>query len=239
MNQTRHIVSSFDDDLQKISARLSEMGGLVEEQLASSISALSKRDSELAQEVIATDKRLDAMETQLEQNAIQVMALRQPMASDLRNVVAALKVSSTLERMGDLAKNIAKRTLILNQSDPLRMMGSISRMGKQTQSLTAEALSAYSAQDTAQAVAVWKRDVEIDEMHNSIFRELTTYMMEDPRTIGLCSQLMFVVKNLERIGDHATFIAEMTYFVVEGKALTDDRPKSNEWDEIDPENGAG
>ena len=235
MNQSKHIVSAFDQDLRGISAKISEMGGLAEEQLGSAIEALRNRDAELANEVIASDKRLDDMEMALEQSAIEIMALRQPMASDLRDVVAALKVSSTLERIGDLAKNVAKRTLILNQSDPLRVVSSITRMGKQTQSLTAEALNAYTSRDTGLAVSVWKRDVEIDEMHNSIFRELTTYMMEDPRTIGLCSQLMFVAKNLERIGDHATFIAEMTYFVVEGKPLTDDRPKSNEWDDIDGE----
>lgn len=213
------------------------MGGMAEEQLGSAIEALRTRDSELAQEVITSDKQLDSMEMQLEQSAIQVMALRAPMADDLREVIAALKISSTLERMGDLAKNIAKRTLILSQSDPLRVISSIVRMGKQTQSLTSDALHAYALRDKDKAIEVWKRDVEIDEMHNSIFRELTTYMMEDPRNIGLCSQLMFVVKNLERIGDHATFVAEMTYFVVEGKPLGDDRPKSSEWDELSGDAG--
>lgn len=230
--QSKHIVTAFDQDLRGISARISEMGGLAEEQLGHAIEALRERDSELAQEIIRVDKRLDAMEMRLEQSAIEVMALRQPMADDLREVVAALKISSTLERIGDLAKNIAKRTLLLNQDEPIRVMNSVVRLGKQTQTLMTEALDAYTARDTALSVAVWKRDVEIDEMHNSIFRELTTYMMEDPRTIGLCSQLLFVVKNFERIGDHTTFIAEMTYFVVEGKPLGDDRPKSNDWDEI-------
>lgn len=206
------------------------MGGLAEEQLGSAIEAMRDRDTALAQEVIRIDKRLDQMEMDLEQAAIEVMALRQPMASDLREVVAALKIASTLERIGDLAKNIAKRTIVLNQSENVKVVSSIARMGKQTQTLVAEVLDAYTARDTALAVSVWKRDFEIDEMHNSIFRELTTYMMEDQRTIGLCSQLLFVVKNLERIGDHATFIAEMTYFVVEGKPLGDDRPKSNHWD---------
>ncbi|MEM7686681.1 MAG: phosphate signaling complex protein PhoU, partial [Pseudomonadota bacterium] len=205
-------------------------------QLGSSIEALRERDSELAEEIIRVDKRLDNMEMRLEQSAIEVMALRQPMADDLREVVAALKVASTLERIGDLAKNIAKRTLVLNQSEPLRVVSSVTRLGKQVQTLLAEALDAYTVRDKALAVAVWKRDVEIDEMHNSIFRELTTYMMEDPRTIGHCSQLLFVVKNLERIGDHTTFIAEMTYFVTEGRQLSDDRPKSNDWDELKPGN---
>ncbi|MEL6997454.1 MAG: phosphate signaling complex protein PhoU [Pseudomonadota bacterium] len=233
--RSKHIVTAFDADLRAISARISEMGGLAEEQLGSSIEALRERDSELAEEIIRVDKRLDNMEMRLEQSAIEVMALRQPMADDLREVVAALKIASTLERIGDLAKNIAKRTLVLNQSEPLRVVSSVTRLGKQVQTLLAEALDAYTVRDKALAVAVWKRDVEIDEMHNSIFRELTTYMMEDPRTIGHCSQLLFVVKNLERIGDHTTFIAEMTYFVTEGRQLSDDRPKSNDWDELKPE----
>ena len=232
MQQSGHIVSAFDQDLRGISSRIAEMGGLAEEQLTSAIAALESRDSELAEEVIRSDKRLDQMELELEQAAIQLMALRQPMANDLREVVAALKIASALERMGDLAKNVAKRTLVLNQEPALKVIGSISRMGKQVQTLAAEALDAYTARDPALSVSVWKRDVEIDEMHNSIFRELTTYMMEDQRTIGLCSQLLFVVKNFERIGDHCTFIAEMTYFVVEGKPLGDDRPKSNEWGDL-------
>ncbi|MEM1160072.1 MAG: phosphate signaling complex protein PhoU [Pseudomonadota bacterium] len=232
MEQAPHIRSAFDDDLRNISARIAEMGGLAEEQLTQAIEAMALRDSELAAEIVRADKRLDNMEVALEKAAIEVMALRQPMASDLREVVAALKIASALERIGDLAKNVAKRTLVLNQSQPIKVMASIGRMGKQTQTLMTEALDAYTVRDTALAVSVWKRDVEIDEMHNSIFRELITYMMEDPRTIGFCSQLLFVVKNLERIGDHTTFIAEMTYFVATGKPLGDDRPKSNEWDDI-------
>lgn len=232
MVQAKHIVTAFDQDLRGISARISEMGGLAEEQLGSAIEAMKTRDSALAQEVVNSDKLLDKMEMDLEQSAIEVMALRQPMANDLRELVAALKIASALERIGDLAKNVAKRTMVLNQNPPMKVIASVARMGKQTQSLMAEALDAYTARDTALSVSVWKRDVEIDEMHNSIFRELTTYMMEDQRTIGLCSQLLFVVKNFERIGDHTTFIAEMTYFVVEGKPLGDERPKSNDWDEL-------
>ncbi len=229
---SKHIVSAFDQDLQAISSRIAEMGGLAEEQLGSAIEALQNRDSELASEVIRSDKRLDRMEAQLEKMAVEVVALRQPMASDLREVIAALKIASALERIGDLAKNVAKRTLILNQSGPVRVMSSVVRMGKQTRTLMAEALDAYTARDAALSVSVWKRDVEIDEMHNSIFRELITYMMEDPRTITLCSQLLFVVKNFERIGDHTTFIAEMTYFAVQGRPLGEDRPKSSNWQEI-------
>ena len=232
MQQTRHIRSAFDDDLSRISTRISEMGGLAEEQLASALEAMTTRDSDMANDVIQSDKRLDAMEMTLEQATIEVIALRQPMATDLREVVAALKVASALERIGDLAKNVAKRTLVLNQSQPLKVISSIARMGKQAQTLMAEALDAYTARDKALAVSVWRRDIEIDEMHNSIFRELITYMMEDPRTISLCSQLLFVVKNLERIGDHTTFIAEMTYYVATGEPLTEDRPKRNSGEEF-------
>jgi len=224
---TRHIVSSFDQDLRGISARISEMGGLAEQQLAQSLEAIANRDTELAEQVIASDRRLDDMEIKLEAAAVQILALRQPMANDLREIVAALKIASTLERIGDLAKNIAKRARVVNQSQPLKVAGSIVRMGKQVQALLAEVLDAYAARDTALAVSVWKRDLEIDEMYNSLFRELVTYMMEDPRVIGLGTQLHFVAKNLERIGDHTTFIAEMTHFVVEGKPLVDDRPKGD------------
>ena len=228
----RHIRKAFDDDLRGIAARIAEMGGLAEEQLQSAIETMVERDSVLAEQVIRADRRLDEMEMELERSAIEIMALRQPMADDLREVVASLKIASTLERIGDLAKNIAKRAIILNQSPPTKVINSVARMGRQTRTLMAESLDAYTARDEALAVAVWHRDIEIDEMHNSIFRELTTYMMEDQRTIGLCSQLLFVVKNFERIGDHSTFIAEMTYFVVTGQPLGDDRPKSNDWDEI-------
>ncbi|MBK0399218.1 phosphate signaling complex protein PhoU [Limibaculum sp. M0105] len=222
-----HIVSSFDEELQKITARISEMGGLAEEELSMALEAVRLRDGALARKVIESDDRLDMMDARLEHDAIQMLALRQPVASDLREIVAALKVSSTLERIGDLAKNIAKRTQVLNEGQPLRVTGSILRMGKLTQTLFAEVLDAYTSRNTSMAVSVWKRDVEVDEMYNSIFRELTTYMMEDPRVISLCSQLLFVAKNLERIGDHATFISEMTYYVVEGEQLGDDRPKGD------------
>lgn len=228
----KHIVRSFDEDLQALGAQIAEMGGLAEEQLTRALEAVANRDSELADAVIAADKRLDYMEHTLEDAAIQIMALRQPMAGDLREVVSAIKISSTLERIGDLAKNIAKRAKFVNQAQPLKVSSSIVRMGKQTQRLVSDTLDAYTARDTALALAVWERDVEIDEMYNSLFRELITYMMEDPRVIGLCSQLLFVAKNLERIGDHATFIAEMTYYVVEGRPLGDDRPKGEPMGEM-------
>jgi phosphate transport system protein len=222
---TGHIVTAFDAELKNLSARISEMGGLAEEQLGEALEALRLRDTALAEEVIRADKRLDSLDLEFEEKAIQILALRQPMASDLREVVAAIKIASTLERIGDLAKNIAKRTIYLNEHPPVKVSNSIVRMGRQVQGLVSEVLDAYTAKDTDLAVSVWNRDAEIDDIHNSIFRELITYMMEDPHLIGLCSQLLFVSKNLERIGDHATFVAEMTYYVVEGAPLADDRPK--------------
>ncbi len=206
------------------------MGGLAEELLAHALEAVQRRDHDLAAEVVARDKALDRMEAELEQRAIRTLALRQPMASDLRETIAALKVASTLERIGDLAKNIARRSQYLTRNQPVRLAAPVVRMGRQTLTQLTEVLDAYTARDTALAVAVWNRDVEIDEIYNSLFRELITYMMEDPRTISTCSQLMFVAKNLERIGDHTTFIAEMAYYMVEGEPLGDGRPKGEPMD---------
>jgi len=234
---TRHLVTALDAELQTISARISEMGGLAEEQLDEALEAVRLRDSAMAEAVIAADARLDRLEMQFEERAIQTLALRQPMAGDLREVVAAIKIASTLERIGDLAKNIARRGTYLNQHQPVKVSSSIVRMGRQVQTLLSEVLDAYTARDTALAVSVWNRDVEIDDMHNSIFRELITYMMEDPQLIGICSQLLFITKNLERIGDHTTFISEMTYYVVEGTPLAHDRPKGEPINAVLPRTG--
>ena len=227
-----HIVSAFDTDLQRLQAKISEMGGLAEELLSHALEAVQRRDADLAAQVVERDKALDRMEAALEQLAIRTLALRQPVAVDLRETIAALKIASTLERIGDLSKNIAKRSQFLSRNQPIRLSAPVVRMGRQTLVQLTEVLDAYIARDTALAVAVWRRDVEIDEIYNSLFRELITYMMEDPRTIGMCSQLMFVAKNLERIGDHTTFIAEMAYYVVEGEPLGDDRPKGDPVDTL-------
>ncbi len=220
-----HIVSAFDDDLIAVQARISEMGGLAEDLLSSALEAVKNRDPQLAQEVIARDKRLDALEVDVERLTTRVIALRQPMAGDLRILISALKMASTLERVGDLSKNIARRAVYLASARPVKISSSIVRMGTQTLGQLTEVLDAYTSKDTALAVAIWRRDVEIDEIYNSIFREVVTYMMEDPRTIGLGSQLLFIAKNLERIGDHTTHLAEMVYYIVEGEPLGDDRPK--------------
>lgn len=220
-----HIVSAFDDDLIMVQAKLSEMGGLAEDLLSNALEAIETRDPSLAQEVIARDKRLDALELEVETLATRVIALRQPMAQDLRLLISALKMASTLERIGDLAKNIARRAAEMANARPVRVSGSILRMGNQTLNQLTEVLDAFTSRETALAVAVWRRDVEIDEMYNSIFRETVTYMMEDPKLIGLGSQLLFLAKNLERIGDHTTHIAELVYYIVEGQPLGDERPK--------------
>ncbi|TVQ57179.1 MAG: phosphate transport system regulatory protein PhoU [Rhodobacteraceae bacterium] len=227
---TQHTASAFDEDLQRLQAKISDMGGLAEELLAQALEAVQKRDAELAARVVERDKALDRMEAELEKDSIRLLALRQPVAVDLRETISALKIASTLERIGDLAKNIARRSQFLSRNQPINLVAPVVRMGRQTLTQLTEVLDAYTARDTAIAVAVWNRDIEIDEMYNSLFRELVTYMMEDPRTIGLCSQLMFVAKNLERIGDHATFIAEMAYYVATGEPLGDDRPKGEPLD---------
>ena len=220
-----HIVTAFDDDLIHIQAKIAEMGGLAEEQLSKALEAVRLGDAALAEQVIQMDERLDELEFEVEEAATTTIALRQPMANDLRVVISALKIASTLERIGDLAKNISKRALTFSNKRPGRITLSITAMGEKTLAQLSSVLDAYSSKNTDQAVAVWRKDVEIDEMYNAIFREVVTYMMEDNRTIGLGSQLLFIAKNLERIGDHTTHVSEMIYYIVEGKPLGDDRPK--------------
>jgi phosphate transport system protein len=221
----QHIVSAFDDDLVAVQAKISEMGGLAEDLLSKALEAVQNRDSGLAQEVITRDKLLDALELDLEAIATRTIALRQPMAQDLRVLISALKIASTLERIGDLAKNIAKRAIYLSGARPVKLSTSLVRMGQQTLTQLTRVLDAYASRDTELAVAVWRQDVEIDDVYNAMFREIVTYMMDDSRTIGLGSQLLFIAKNLERIGDHVTHISEMIYYIVKGEPLGDERPK--------------
>ena len=220
-----HIVSAFDDDLTMIEAKISEMGGLAEELLASALEAVEKRDTTLAEGVIARDAKLDALELEVEEMATNTIALRQPMAQDLRVLISAVKISTTLERIGDLAKNIAKRAMTFSRSGPIKLTSSILRMGRATQAQLSDVLNAYSARDTEAAVAVWRKDIDIDEMYNALFRELVTYMMEDSRMIAAGAQMLFIAKNLERVGDHTTHISELVYYIREGEPLGDDRPK--------------
>ena len=222
-----HIVKSFDGELKLLTQEIAQMGGLAEAQLAQAIDALARRDSGAALQVIESDKKIDALEQDVSNLTIRLLALRQPMAADLREVVAAIKISSDIERIGDYAKNIAKRALQLNQQQPLRPVSSIPRMGKLAQQIVKDVLDAYVEKDAERAVAAWRSDEEIDEMYTSLFRELLTYMMEDPRNIGPSTHLLFIAKNIERIGDHATNIAETVHFLAKGKSIDEARPKGD------------
>jgi len=223
-----HIVSSFDDELTRLNNIISQMGGLAESQLISAIRAISKRDSELAEQVIVSDLRIDKLEQEVQDFAVRVLSLRQPMADDLRQVVTALKLSNDLERIGDLAKNIAKRAQVLNQMAPIRPVQVIPNMARLAQEIIKDVLDAYIENDAEKAQRVWARDQEVDDMYNSLFRELLTYMMEDPRNITASTHLLFIAKNIERIGDHATNIAETIYYRIKGEDLpVDGRPKND------------
>jgi phosphate transport system protein len=221
-----HTLRAYDEELEALTAELSRMGGLAEVEVGDAIRAIARRDVALAQAVIGRDARLDEIEVDIERRAIRLIALRQPVADDLRRTVAALKISMNLERCGDLAKNIAKRALVIAEADPITpLTRSIERMGELVSARLKDVLDAFAARDVDRAKAVWQRDQEVDEHYDSIFRELLTYMMGDPRTIASCAHLLFVAKNLERIGDHATNIAELIQYEVTGEAVTGQRPK--------------
>ena len=224
---TDHTVKSFGEQLETLSALVAQMGGLTEAQFASAIEAISRRDSAAAERAVGGDARIDEMQVEIEERALKLLALRQPMAVDLRETLAAIKTAGELERIGDLAKNIAKRALVLNREPPIRLTQSLARMGKAAQNQLKQVLDAFSNRNAEEAETVWNRDGEIDEIYNSLFRELLTYMMEDPRTIGLCTHLLFVAKNIERSGDHATNIAEVIYYMVSAGHLTANRPKAD------------
>jgi phosphate transport system protein len=204
------------------------MGGLVESLVNDSITAVVRRDTALAQSVIERDPRVDASHRDMERRVTRMVALRQPVAIDLRETLSAWKIAGDLERIGDLAKNISKRTLVLNQSDPIQLTRSIERMGRLAGSHLKQVLDAYSQRDADLGIGVWYRDEEIDAYYNSLFRELLTYMMEDPRTIGPCAHLLFIAKNIERIGDHCTNIAETVHYLVTGEEMPVNRPKADE-----------
>lgn len=229
MTENEHIVSSFTEDLTAISQKIAQMGGLAEEQLASSLEALAGRDQKLANKIISSDEVIDSLERDIEEQAVLLIAKRQPMAVDLRQVMVAIKISTDLERIGDLAKNIAKRTLAVQGEGPLpkRIVSGLKRIGALSQKQLQAVLNAYASMDADLAVQIWKNDEEVDSMYNSLFRELLTYMMEDPRNIGVCTHLLFGAKNIERIGDHATNIAENVYYLVHGKTMDEERPKSD------------
>jgi phosphate transport system protein len=226
---SEHTVRSFDDELNDLSQKIAEMGGLAEQQLADSVTALVSGNIELAQQVIATDPRVDRLQRQIEEAAIHLIARRQPMAQDLREIVAAIHVANDLERIGDLAKNTAKRVLAIEgKFGSPRVVAGVQHMAELSLAQLKNVLDAFASRDLQAALAVWERDGEIDALYTSLFRELLTYMMEDPRTITLCTHLLFCAKNVERIGDHATNIAETLHYLVTGQPLTDERPKKDD-----------
>lgn len=222
-----HTVKAFTEQLETLANLVAQMGGITETQLANAIEAIAKRDGKLAETAVASDERVDRLQLAVEDQALKLLALRQPMAVDLRNTLAAIKIANELERIGDLAKNIGKRALVLNREPPIKLAQSLGRMGRQALRQLKGVLDAYSDRDDGTAKEVWRSDEEIDELYNSLFRELLTYMMEDPRTIGLCTHLLFVAKNIERAGDHATNIAEVVYHMVRADHLTANRPKAD------------
>ncbi len=225
---TDHTAKAFDVDLQDLTRLVSEMGGMAEKQIGDAIDALSKQDEALATRVIAIDVKIDMLQREIEERAILTIAKRQPMAIDLRDVVGALRVANDLERLGDLAKNIAKRTPVIARDVQLqKVMRGVEHMADLVLTQIKDVLDAYARRDVNKAMAVWRGDEEIDAVNNSLFRELLTYMLEDPRNITLCIHLLFCAKNIERMGDHATNIAETVYYMVEGKALADERPKGD------------
>jgi phosphate transport system protein len=223
----RHIVTSFEADLKRLRDMIAAMGGLVEQALGDAMTALLEHDPDLATKVVENDPKIDAQERHVEQYAVQLLALRQPVADDLRQVVAALKVITDLERVGDYASNIAKRSLVINRVAQNFALSGLGQMAALVQQNLKTTIDAVGEADDQKSIAVWRADQMVDDLYNTIFRELITYMMEDARSISACTHLLFIAKNLERIGDHATNIAELNYYAVTGQNLPDFRPKGD------------
>lgn len=224
-----HIVKSFDAELAELDSLVAEIGGHAEKLLSDACTSLERRDPRLAAEAVANDAVIDSLERRIQENAIIMIARRQPMAEDLRHVMTVLKIAGDIERIGDLAKNIAKRSIALaSESYPRNLVNGVRHMGQQALLQLKNVQDAVARRDVDAAMQVWQNDAGLDELYNSVFRELLTYMMEDPRSIGLCTHLLFAAKNLERIGDHATNIAENLHYLVKGTLPSLERPKSDE-----------
>ena len=226
-----HINKSFDSELDRLYDEIKQMGELAIAQLNAAIDVLNRRDSNAAARVVANDEAIDTLENEISMDVLKRLALRQPMARDLREVYAALRISSDIERIGDYASNVAKRSMVLNNNPPLPATARIGRLARTAVQLLSDALQAYAEGDADLAAKVRDADADLDAMYTSFFRELVTYMMEDPRTIGACTHLMFMAKNIERIGDHATNIAENTWFVVHGDMPEGERKKDDKTSE--------
>lgn len=226
--QNEHTVRSYEEELSLLNNKIAKMGGLTEKVLGQSFEALDRRDPDLAASTISMDDEIDQLQREIEEQTVVMIARRQPMAYDLRQIMAALRISGDLERIGDLGKNIAKRAVaVVTEQQPKQLMLGLKHMGELSLNQLKEVLDAFIERDAERALSVWYNDEEIDAMYNSLFRELLTYMMEDPRNIGLCTHLLFGAKNIERVGDHATNIAETVYYLVHGRPITDQRPKGD------------
>ncbi|KRS18283.1 phosphate signaling complex protein PhoU [Roseovarius indicus] len=223
-----HIASAFDRDLETIQALIMKMGGLVEDAILKAATSLETRDEELAEEVRDNDRAIDELEEQINEEAARIIAIRQPAAVDLRVILCVMKIAANLERIGDYAKNMAKRTTVLSQMAQIHgATASIRRMAKEVERMLKDVLDAFVQRDAATANAVIHRDEDVDQMYNALFREFLTFMMEDPRNITACMHLHFIAKNTERMGDHATNIAEQVIYLVTGEVPDDKRPKDD------------
>jgi phosphate transport system protein len=222
-----HVVKSYDQELKRLRNMMTQMGGIVESQVALAAEAIMHRDAASATRVVEEDPKVDALEREVEAFVIRMLALRQPVAADLRHIVAALKITGDLERIGDYAANVAKRSIVLAQFSLPYSLAGLAHMAVMVQGQLKSIIDALGDNDADKAVEVWRSDQVVDDIYNAIFRELITYMMEDPRNITPCTHLLFIAKNLERIGDHTTNIAENLYYAVKGESLPDSRPKGD------------
>lgn len=225
---TEHTVKAFDADLQILNRMIAEMGGHAERQIVQAVDALIKRDRERARRVVIGDAEIDAQQREIEQKAVATIATRQPMAVDLREIIGILRIANELERIGDLAKNIGKRVVVLNgESMPRRVLRGVVHMTTLAAHLLKDVLDGYAERDARKAMQVWNRDEEIDSLYTSLFRELLTHMIEDPGIVASGIHLLFCAKNIERMGDHATNIAETVHFMIKGHPIADQRPKGD------------
>jgi phosphate transport system protein len=223
-----HILKRFDEELERLNSTINEMGGLTESQFAKALTAVRDRDTAIAEEVIADDARVDALDVAVQEQTVKLLALRQPMAIDLRVVLSSIKIAAALERIADYAKNTAKRGIVLAQaSPPMSAVAGIDRLGRLVRSALKDVLDAFADDDVCKARDVWNRDEEMEQVYTGLFRELLTYMMEDPRTITACTHLMFMAKNIERAGDHVTNIAELVSFRSTGQTFAETRRKGS------------
>ena len=235
-----HTVRAYDRELDTLERRIAEMGGVAEKMVIDAMDALATADTELAHQVVATDPRLDALQREIEDMTVMTIARRQPVAVDLRELIGAIRIAGDLERVGDLAKNIAKRAVKVGaESRVPRAIIGLKHMNEVANELLKDVLDAYAQRDAERAREVWERDIDLDALEDSVFRDLLTYMMEDPRNISFCAHLLFCSKNIERIGDHATNIAETVVYLVTGKPMPMERPHGPQETDVDNDADGG